>query len=36
MTDNLVTIFENELDLTLGRLADMTEIDVALRHTLGI
>jgi mRNA interferase MazF len=36
MTDNLVTILESELDLTLGRISDLTEVDSALRHTLDL
>jgi mRNA interferase MazF len=36
MTDNLVTIAESELDQTLGRLPDLSEVESALRHTLGI
>jgi mRNA interferase MazF len=36
MTDNLVTIFESELDRTIGSLPDMSQVDAALRHTLGL
>jgi mRNA interferase MazF len=36
VTDNLVTVRENEIDRRLGRLNDMTRIDTALRHTLGL
>ncbi len=35
MTDNLATIAETEIDRVIGRLL-MTEVDVALRHTLGL
>ena len=35
MTDNLATIFETEIDLVIGSLP-MTEVDAALRHTLGL
>jgi mRNA interferase MazF len=36
MTDNLATVGENEIDRTLGKLKDLTEIDVALRRTLSL
>ena len=36
MTDNLATILENEIDRTIGRCPDMSAINVALRHTLGL
>ena len=36
MTDNLATVQENEIDRTLGKLNDLTEIDVALRRTLSL
>jgi mRNA interferase MazF len=35
MTDNLATIADSEIDRVIGRLP-MTEVDVALRHTLGL
>jgi len=35
MTDNLATIAEPEIDRVIGRLP-MTQIDGALRHTLGL
>jgi mRNA interferase MazF len=35
MTDNLATIAETEIDRVIGRLP-VTEVDVALRHTLGL
>jgi mRNA interferase MazF len=36
MTDNLATVAEAEIDRTLGALQDMTAVDSALRHTLGL
>lgn len=36
MTDNLATVLENEIHKTLGRLPDMTVVDAAIRHTLGV
>jgi mRNA interferase MazF len=35
MTDNLATIAKSEIDRVIGRLP-MTEVDAALRHTLGL
>jgi mRNA interferase MazF len=35
MTDNLATIADNEIDRVIGTLP-MGEVDVALRHTLGL
>lgn len=35
MTDNLATIAESEMDRVIGRLP-MTEVDTALRYTLGL
>ncbi len=35
MTDNLATVAESEIDRVIGTLA-MTEVDAALRHTLGL
>lgn len=35
MTDNLATIAESEIDRVIGSLP-MAEVDVALRHTLGL
>lgn len=35
MTDNLATIANNEIDRVIGALP-MGEVDVALRHTLGL
>lgn len=35
MTDNLATVAESEIDREIGALS-MTEIDAALRHTLGL
>ena len=36
MTDNLATVMENEIDSILGHLTDITKVNAALRHTLGI
>ncbi len=36
MTDNLVTLIENEIDRKIGILSDMVAVDEALKHTLGI
>jgi mRNA interferase MazF len=36
MTDNLATIMENEIDSLLGHLTDITRVNAALKHTLGL
>jgi mRNA interferase MazF len=36
MTDNLVTLLENEIDRKIGILSDMVAVDAALKRTLGI
>jgi mRNA interferase MazF len=36
VTDNLATILEREIDKTIGHCPDMTQIDNALKQTLGI
>lgn len=36
MTDNLATIRETEIDRSIGRIVDMSELDRALRHTLAL
>jgi mRNA interferase MazF len=36
MTDNLATIRESEIDRVIGHCANMSYVDAALRHTLGI
>jgi mRNA interferase MazF len=36
MTDNLATVLELEIDRRLGEMPDMTAVDGALRHTLGL
>ena len=36
MTDNLATILDTEIDRSIGVLTDMSSVEVALRHTLGI
>ena len=36
VTDNLATIFDNEFDRVVGVCPDMTAVNAALRHTLGL
>jgi mRNA interferase MazF len=36
MTDNLATVLDGEIDRVLGRAFDMTQIELALKHTLGL
>lgn len=36
MTDNLTTVLEKAIDSAIGALPDMTAVDTALRHTLGL
>jgi mRNA interferase MazF len=36
MTDNLTTVFENEIDRKIGSITSLDAIDRALRHTLGL
>jgi mRNA interferase MazF len=36
MTDNLATIMETEIAHSIGSCSDMTAVDAALRHTLGL
>ena len=36
MTDNLATVLVSEIDSSLGRLPDITAVDSALKHTLGL
>jgi mRNA interferase MazF len=36
MTDNLATVLEIEIDRVIGHMDDMSTIDDALRHTLGL
>lgn len=36
MADNLATVLEMEIDRRIGQVPDMSAIDVALRHTLGL
>ncbi len=36
MTDNLATVLEKAIDSVIGTLPDMTDVDAALRHTLGL
>jgi mRNA interferase MazF len=36
MTDNLATVLEDEINAVLGHIGEMTAIDAALRHTIGL
>ena len=36
MTDNLITVLNNEIDSVIGTLPDMENVDAALRHTLSL
>jgi hypothetical protein len=36
MTDNLATVRYEEIDRVIGRLQDVTDLDSALRSTLGL
>lgn len=36
MADNLATVLEAEIDRVIGRMADVTSLDAALRHTLAL
>lgn len=36
MTDNLATVRDGEIDRMIGSLKDMSPVDEALRHTLGL
>ena len=36
MTDNLTTVLDSEIDSVSGRLPDMTGVETALKHTLGL
>ncbi len=36
MTDNLMTIHEDEIDRVIGQWVDMAAVDEALRHTFGL
>jgi mRNA interferase MazF len=36
MTDNLVTVIEKAIKSVIGHLPDMTAVDAALRHALGL
>jgi mRNA interferase MazF len=36
MSDNLATVIETEIDRSIGKVPDMSAIDAALRHTLGL
>jgi len=36
VTDNLVTVLDSEVDLTLGKMPDMDRVGAALKHTLAL
>jgi mRNA interferase MazF len=36
MTDNIATLRDTEFDRQIGRIADMTAVDAAARHTFGL
>lgn len=36
MTDNLVTVFDTEIDRRIGHIMDMSAVDFALKHTLAL
>ena len=36
MTDNIATLRDTEFDRQIGRIADMTAVDAAVTHTLGL
>ena len=36
VTDNLATVLDKSVDRVLGSLSNMTAVDAALRHTLGL
>ena len=36
MTDNIVTVLDIAIDRVLGQIPDMSNVDLALKHTLGI
>jgi mRNA interferase MazF len=36
MTDNLATVLVKAIDSVIGAFPDMTDVDAALRHTLGL
>ena len=36
MTDNIVTVRENEVDSVLGHLPDMAAVDKALKYSFGL
>lgn len=36
MTDNLATVRESEIAGSIGRLTDLSDVNAALRHTLGL
>lgn len=36
MTDNLATVLDDEIESVLGKLTDLTKVETATRHTLGL
>lgn len=36
LTDNLATVLDAEIDRSIGHMDDMTTVDAALRHSLGL
>ena len=36
MTDNLATVLDSEIDSTLGRMPDMSIVDIALKYTMAL
>ena len=36
LTDNLATVLDNEMDRVIGSLLHMEQVDIAIRHTLGL
>ena len=36
LTDNLMTVLEKAIDKNLGQIQDMSDVDLALKHTLGL
>ena len=36
MTDNLATVLETEIEKAIGVWIEMSVVDIALRHTLGL
>jgi len=36
MTDNLATVLDSEIDSALGRMPDMSAVDIALKYTMAL